>query len=250
MNTPPDETETGSPPPAPELPAKLSEATSLADFAASLADLPTVDDATASAATAERRAERIADLLRQADLPSRAVRFLEQRKKNPAAGGDIAGPLTPWEVAQANLAVLMARKGGATVALAGAQGLGKTVLAVDALQTAARSLRTVRFTDVCGLLAALGDAKERGTLRAELEDWVAVDVLAIDQFDKIPDVSWEARWFLGLLDRRHNAERVSLLVGNLEPTPEALAAAWGESLAQRIEEAGGLIPCRWERVRA
>ena len=234
-----------TPPVAGELPAALAASTTLADFAEALANLPTVDAATASAALQTRRDERIAELLRQADLPARAVRFLGEFEKQAAAD-----QADGWGLARRQLAAQLARKGGATLALIGSQGLGKTVLAVDALQTAARSLRTVRFTDVCGLLAALGDAKERGALRAELEDWVAVDVLAIDQFDKVPDVSWEARWFFGLLDRRHNAERVTLLVGNLEPSAEAVAAAWGESLAQRIEEAGGLIPCQWERVRA
>lgn len=227
------------------LPGALAESTTLAEFADALAALPTVDSATATAAVQSRRAERVAELLRHAHLPGRAVKFLDELEKKPApekAGG--------WWLARQQLAAQLARPGGATLALVGAQGLGKTVLAVDALRAAARSLRTVRFTDVCGLMADLGDAKERGSLRAELEEWVAVDVLVIDQFDKVPDVSWEARWFFGLLDRRHNAERVTLLIGNLAPTPEAVAAMWGESLAQRIEEAGGLIPCQWERVRA
>lgn len=190
---------------------------------------------------AEERDRRVAALRRAAECPERAQKFLRDRGDTWADGHEKLARTRGTILAQ------MRQPGGATLLLLGPQGTGKTVLAVDLIRHATADLRHARYTTAVGLLLELSDARLAGRISTETRRVAAVDVLVVDQFDKLAAADFEARVIFDLLDSRHNAEHVTVLIAN--GAPDTVQKMLGESLRQRIEESGGFYHCDWERFR-
>lgn len=195
-------------------------------------------------AIADREAEqhrlRVVQLRREAGLPDRANRFLRD-------SGDRWLQHEKTANTRKVLAGLLTRLGGATAVVYGPQGTGKTVLAVDLIRTATDAERHCQFTTAVEMIAELSDAKIAGRLAAEMRRWVGVDVLVVDQFDKMARADWEVRLIFDVLDRRHNTERVTVLVLNGDHA--SVASLLGDSLVERCTEAGAALCCGWASFR-
>jgi hypothetical protein len=200
-----------------------------------------VPDAVIEKRNAEERAGRVAALRGQAGCPERASRFLREHAETwPGKHAGVGNT-------RGHLLRLLRQVGGATILLYGYQGTGKTVLAVDVIRQATEAMRKARFVTAMMLLAELLDAKVAGELAKDLRQWTSVDVLVVDQFDKLAGADWEQRLIFDVLDARHNAERVTVLVAN--GSTDEVAEKLGTSIIQRCQEAGGFFECNWEKFR-
>jgi len=200
-----------------------------------------VSDAAMEAHRAEEHTYLVRALRKEAGCPDRAARFLRDHE------GDWFLKNEKLRAYRVRLLEKLAQVGGATVVLYGPQGTGKTVLAVHAIREATEAGRRAKFCTATLLASELSDAKSAGRMAAELRAWVGVDVLVIDQFDKVGKADWENRLIFEILDNRHNAERVTILVVNANT--DELPGILGASMVQRVQEAGAALNCDWARFR-
>jgi DNA replication protein DnaC len=73
------------------------------------------------------------------------------------------------------------------------------------------------------------------------------DLLVIDEFQERGETAFENRMLNHLLDLRYGDLTDTLLIANLEP--EELVESVGESITERLREAGGIIECNWPSFR-
>ena len=203
-------------------------------------------EAKAAAAEAEQK-NRARQLLGSAQCPARALRFL-QRHANP--WGDPNGLLARTHD---RLTALKARVGGTTCAIYGDQGTGKTILGVDLIRQAAQEGRSGRYATIVDLVVDLKDAEKNGKLVQAIAYWKSVDILVVDQWDKNGMAEWEGRLVFAILDGRHAAERVTVIIGNCIKAADGYTAEFsrqlGASIVQRIQETGEFVLASWARFR-
>ena len=201
-------------------------------------------------ARAEDAAARIRSLRRMAAFPHRAYAFAAEAEKRGGAEWWRNG--TPWGLCC--LRILEAMEAGATVALLGPQGRGKTTMAVAVGRAMTAREKGVRWGDVVGFVMSLQDAKAAGNQTREFREWESPAVLMLDQADKMPDAEWESRLLFRLVDQRYNARRATLLLCNVaseNPKEWAADAAekLGASIWDRIRETGGVELANWPVLR-
>lgn len=204
--------------------------------------VPVEDPAVIAQAAAWEHEKIVVSRRKDAKCPNRASRFLRDTK------------VRWWEkneklaAYRELLATQSRRDGGATIIIYGPQGTGKTILAVDLINTATADRRHCRFSTAIEMLASMSDARHEGRMVEVTDYWAsAVDVLVVDQFDKLTGADWENRLVFEVLDKRHNNERVTVLVAN--GTTDEIQKMLGTSMIQRIQEAGSALECNWPRYR-
>lgn len=225
-------------------------------LAVALGRLKVVPDSEIAAADQAVREERLSRLREDAGLPRRARRFLAEpnqlMKINPDGPrlARLPGQIA-WMEKRAALGNKLGQAGGSTIAMIGAKGTGKTVMATAlALNVIERRGASVRYRPLLELMMEFEAArKDRSdTSRYELlEELAGVGLLILDECDKGFGTEAEARTVFALLDARHRAERDTLLISH---PPEAAFKAWaGPELLDRMNESGGLLTCDWPGMR-
>lgn len=139
---------------------------------------------------------------------------------------------------------------GATVALVGVRGCGKTQIAVEIVRGVTAKLKRAKFStamtffmDVKASYRKEGGQDERAVVKAYAEP----HLLVLDEIGKRGESEWENNLLFELLNRRYNAMLPTILLCN-RTVPEFIAAI-GPSIASRISEGGGVIECNWESFR-
>lgn len=192
---------------------------------------------------------RIAPLLEEAQLPERALAWVQ--KMWPAERAVV--PPGPWGQTLVQLSLRLGR-GGATFAFLGSQGNGKTAMACALACARMQAVRCrVRYSTLRRLSlrfeAAQRDERgQRGETRADIfEELAGCGLLILDEIGKGLLTPAETRLVVDLVDARHAAGRDTLLVGNLT---EAAFGEWaGASLLDRMTEAGGVVVFNWGSFR-
>jgi DNA replication protein DnaC len=241
--------------PAPIAPPEAGLLDLEATFRQQLSSIQTRSDDEIEAQRADEKKQRVAQLRREACLPRRANAFckaMEQRGPLEAGAENWWGYGSPW--AQCMDRIVSVAGAGATVAVLGPQGRGKTTLAVALARRFTFEERSVRWCDVVGFILAMQDAKSGGYQQREFREWEAPDLLVIDQADKMPAAEWESRLLFRLLDQRYNALKTTLLLCNVENgDPEAwareVAGKLGASIWDRIRETGIVELTAWPALR-
>jgi hypothetical protein len=218
--------------------------------AEAISGLP-ADDTAAAERLAERHSERVHQLRREACCPERAMRWAREWERRRAQGPPT--PITPWEFALSKAITKAESSAGATLGLVGSQSTGKTCLAVALIREFTARDWSCRFATVTDVVASFIDARVSGRMRATQAEWLEPRLLVLDQFEKSGKADWEQRFVFSVLDDRHNQARVTVLIANPPVafwTETQTAEIWGSSLQERMNEAGGVIECRWEGFRS
>lgn len=153
----------------------------------------------------------------------------------------------PWRLALDGL--LPRLDSGILIPLLGRRGTGKTQLAV-ALASALIQRdpsATVRYVKAADLFRQLREAMHEGREAAALESLRRVSLLVIDEAHERGHTDYEDRTLVGLIDKRYDAMRDTLLIAN--QTRAEFAASIGASVVSRIHEVGEALECDWPSFR-
>lgn len=140
---------------------------------------------------------------------------------------------------------------GFLVALLGPCGTGKTQLAVEVLREAAEQNRNARYEKVMlwfmDLKATYGRDGNGRLERDVFEEYIAYDLLVLDEVGERGETLWEDRMLGLLLDKRYDDGRDTILISNHEPS--AFYASVGPRVKDRLIETGGVVTCDWPSFR-
>lgn len=189
---------------------------------------------------ASKRSSRITE----SGLPKRALAWLEQHSE--------AHPSWVQKLAALRNACKVR---GATFAIVGEQGRGKTLMAtrlgLDYIEKGRRVLY-VTLMDISEMYeaaraaAATGQDCEWSSSISVTAHLCAPDLLIIDEAGKGVGTDAETRRLVNVLGHRHKDIKDTILCAN--STAESLLEWLGETLARRINETGGAIACDWGRL--
>jgi DNA replication protein DnaC len=138
----------------------------------------------------------------------------------------------------------------ATVALIGSRGPGKTHMAcglVHAFCGAGRGARYLNAMDYFIELKATYDSQAKRDEAQVERDYLRPSLLVIDELHERGDTQWEDRMLTRLVNQRYENEKATVLVCNL--AAEEFEKRIGDSIADRINQGGGIIVCDWPSLR-
>jgi len=139
---------------------------------------------------------------------------------------------------------------GFILALCGAQGRGKTQLAVEAIKTNSAKLKTSKFSTAMDFFIALKasyDPEERDSESGVITRFSKPRLLVLDEMDERGETEWENRLLFHMVNRRYNNMTDTILISR-RTYPE-FEQSIGKSIASRLMETGGHIDCDWESFR-
>jgi DNA replication protein DnaC len=139
---------------------------------------------------------------------------------------------------------------GFLVALIGPRGTGKTQLAVELVRRVSHQQKTARylkaieiFVRIKGTYHPKSDELEKDAIAAFLQP----SLLVLDEMSERGESQWEERMLRHIVDKRYDAQKDTLLIGNF--TTETLSRSIGDSMSSRLQETGGVLNCNWRSFR-
>jgi DNA replication protein DnaC len=149
------------------------------------------------------------------------------------------------------LTALETVQGGALVAMVGARGPGKTWMASCLVKRFCAAARHAIYANTLGffmdLRATYGD-RGIGTERDVKARYMRPEFLVLDAVEEKSDSSTSQQQMLThLLSARLDAEKLTLIVSNDDGS--TLPDRIGPSLADRLNDGGGIIVCNWPSLR-
>ena len=102
--------------------------------------------------------------------------------------------------------------------IVGRYGVGKTWLLSAAVLYARKAKRTALYATAADMLSAVRRGFDRGNAEDVLSVLESVDVLAVDEVNRINETAWSETTLFQVLDRRYLSGRVTLMASNARPT--------------------------------
>lgn len=139
---------------------------------------------------------------------------------------------------------------GFLTALIGSRGSGKTQIAVETMFEVTNRGYSARYMTATEFFLAIKATFSKDAIENEeevLAKFAKLRLLVIDEIAKRGETEWENRLLFELIDRRYRNMRDTLVIAN--QTHVEFVAAIGSSLADRMNESGGIINCAWESFR-
>lgn len=135
----------------------------------------------------------------------------------------------------------LALETGRSVVLTGAEGTGKSHLAVGILRHVIEKGGTARYTTVAEFMARLRTSYNHSgeTEKSIFDDVTKCDFLCLDEIGKNTGTAFDCSQFFRVIERRHADCKPTVLVSNL--ARDAFLAFVGPAIADRLREAGGAI---------
>lgn len=145
---------------------------------------------------------------------------------------------------------------GATVALVGPRGTGKTQLAYAAAHDhitrrmsygVNQATRYCRVLDFFMTVKATYNDSERNEQGA-IASFASPTLLVLDEVQVRFETAWESMQLTHLMDTRYGRFASTILISNL--LPSVFEEAMGESIMDRLRETGTVYECDWPSFRA
>lgn len=129
---------------------------------------------------------------------------------------------------------------GTAILLHGERGRGKTQLAAELIREALEAGRTARYMELVDFFRALRDTfGTKEPSQKVIDQMVRPWLLVLDECHERSDTRWENIELTGVVSKRYNEERPTILISNL--TREKLAEAFGPSAISRACHGGGAV---------
>lgn len=181
--------------------------------------------------------------------PEQHRRLMFRRANLPKRHERTRGHETNPEWIKQNGTVLEALGGGFLIGLIGKRGTGKTQMAMQAAVksiTVGRQPLYVKAMDVFFCVRSAFKSEVLTELDV-LAEFLAPDLLILDELGERGESEWEDRTLVYLIDKRYDAMKDTLLISNM--TAAAFEESMGTSIASRLRECGGFVECNWESFR-
>ena len=156
----------------------------------------------------------------------------------------------PWLDAFNAAKLKMETAKGATLALVGWRGNGKTQMAVELIKLRCQHLKSARFVTAVEFFMHVKRSYKPDWEESEIDvlaQFRKYSLLVIDEIGKCGETEWQNTLLFELLNRRYNSMKDTILICNR--TKEEFEAMIGPSLASRMNEGGGILVCDWPSFR-
>lgn len=130
---------------------------------------------------------------------------------------------------------------GLIIALVGNRGSGKTQIAANAINESCKQGRSAMYVSAVEMFMAMRDCYRDGGPSEEqtMRRFCDPRMLVVDQMEERKHSDAEDRMLFSIINTRYNRMNDTLLVSN--ELPAQFLKSVGASVADRINEAGGLI---------
>lgn len=156
----------------------------------------------------------------------------------------------PYSRAFRELTVIENTQGGAIFALVGDRGPGKTWMSCCLIKRFCADARFAMYCEALDYFVTLrgtyGD-RGRGTEIDVEAKYLRPELLAIDAMEEKSETPSQQQMLTRLINKRLVAEKLTLLISN--DNGQTLPDRIGRSLADRLNDGGGMIECTWPSLR-
>jgi DNA replication protein DnaC len=185
-----------------------------------------------------------------------------------------------WAAAFLKISNLMAKRKDSMFALLGSRGTGKTQMAIELIRFMARRRVEENVTPVCKLERWAWDRNRarpsqmkrgfalysntmdfflqlRKTYQSDSEEheddvlanFINPSLLILDEAHDRRGSNWENQMFTHLIDQRYQAScKQTVFIAN--QTAQEFEENVGSSIADRLQECGGIVNCNWKSFRS
>lgn len=139
---------------------------------------------------------------------------------------------------------------GATVAVVGNRGSGKTQLGAALIgYMALEKDRSVMYRKAFEIFLRIREAiKVPGDSEVKaVESFIKRYFMVIDAYEVRGDTPFENRMLDHIIDKRYDAKHPTMIISN--DTPMGITESLGPSIMDRIRETGGIIEMSWSSFR-
>ena len=142
---------------------------------------------------------------------------------------------------------------GSMHVLVGGRGTGKTLMGCQLIRYFAYRVgvscmyrKLFEF-----LLDVKGTFDSRDSEQRVISDFVAPQLLVLDEIQEKADNEWSRRLLTYMIDKRYDRMKHTVLIGNLETNDgdQAIIDCIGTSSYSRMIETGGIVVCDWDSFR-
>jgi DNA replication protein DnaC len=196
----------------------------------------------------EWRQERrnAAERFQKSACPARAVEWVKRWRR-----GEIKSAREDWPRHLENVQRAVCGSGATFALVSEGRGTGKTTLATAAARHVCEQGASAVFQRAAFLLSRIRASFQRDAKENEhgiISQLLKPRLLVLDEMGERKESEWEGQVLNNLLCARHDEGRDSILIANQDAA--TFTAAVGESIADRMREAGGVIEFQWPSFRA
>jgi len=135
--------------------------------------------------------------------------------------------------------------------LHGPNGTGKTQLAVCLMVTQIDTrIKSAVFISAMQFFIEIKGSYRKDSSESEdeiLSRYARPSLLIIDEVEKRGESDWANNLLFHLINRRHNAQKDTVLMSNL--TSAELSSHLGPALVTRMNQTGGMVHCNWPSMK-
>lgn len=139
---------------------------------------------------------------------------------------------------------------GCLYTLHGGRGPGKTRMACECIKVTCSRGSTARYATAMRFFLAVRATFSKGSTQTEsevLDTFIAPKLLVLDEVGVRGSTSFEDRLLTSAIGERYDKMLDTIIVSN--QTEADLRGALGESIVDRMHEAGGFVECKWASFR-
>lgn len=135
-------------------------------------------------------------------------------------------------------------------AMVGTRGPGKTHMGCALVLDFCNKGKSAYFCEALDYLGKLQGSyradSTKGQEKIETE-FIRHDLLVLDEMQERGETFWEDRMLTRLVNKRYANDKITVLISN--QTKELFIERIGPSIADRMNEGGGIIVCNWNSLR-